>query len=399
MPTHNITLDVHKRTSQIPPQVVCRRGEANSETIVATILNDGVAYTSKCSNVRLDILHADNTWARVSATKSGNEVTCTLPSDALNSHGLCKLAHFVFYTSTTTVETTQGFELRILPAVETTDAESMAENYEDILTELYEKWKEYEEQAEKSEKSRVSAENSRTVAENARSAAETSRINAENERATAENSRVNAEGTREAEFSTIKANAEDAIANANTATANANTATAKAITATTNANNATIAANAAANKANEAAENAGSSAESTPYVILSSSQFRKQSFTITSSALPKALTFLEFFYEDTYGSKLMFSERFYLDDSMYIPLRGQSASATTYEVLNLCHDEYALDVTATQNSAKTSITYKITGTLKYSYRITFTIDNPVTGVIKNSSTSPFFAITKIVGWY
>lgn len=154
MITHSITLDVKKRISQIPPQVVCRQGENSTQKISASIVNDGVAYTSSCSSVRLDILHADNTWAEVAASKSGSTVTCTLPSAALNSHGLCKLAHFVFFTGNTVVESTEGFELRILPAVTPKDDEGKSENYENIFADLYEKWQKLETKAEKNETTR-----------------------------------------------------------------------------------------------------------------------------------------------------------------------------------------------------------------------------------------------------
>lgn len=154
MATHTITLDVKKRLGAIPPCVVVRQGDTNSQTIVANIVSDGVAHTSTCSSVRLDILHADNTWAEVAASKSGSTVTCTLPSAALNSHGLCKLAHFVFFTGNTVVESTEGFELRILPAVTPKDDEGKAENYENIFAELLEKWQNLETKAEKNETTR-----------------------------------------------------------------------------------------------------------------------------------------------------------------------------------------------------------------------------------------------------
>lgn len=251
MATHTITLDVKKRLGAIPPCVVVRQGDTNSQTIVANIVSDGVAHTSTCSSVRLDILHANGKWARVNATKSGSKVTCTLPSAALSSHGLCKLAHFVFYTSTTTVESTEGFELRILPNVDANDSQG-AKDYDDQLTQLYELWKKFEAQAETQEAARVSAEKLRVTAENARVSAEderqsaesereefeemrieneTKRIEAEKKRVVSENARVDNEDarktreserveneeTRQTTFSTLETNCNSAISQANAA--------------------------------------------------------------------------------------------------------------------------------------------------------------------------------------
>jgi hypothetical protein len=203
MPTHAINLEVHKSLSSIPPQVVVRQGEAGTETIEASITDEGVAYTSELSSVRLDILHADGTWARVTASKSGSKVLCTLPSEALSSKGLCKLAHFVFFGGDK-VESTEGFELRILPAVECSSEE--AQNYDDLLTGLYEKWTEYEKTAEAQESARQTAEDERKTSESARQSAETERQSAETARTSAEAERAAAEATRVEQEATRESN-------------------------------------------------------------------------------------------------------------------------------------------------------------------------------------------------
>ena len=202
--THNLTLDVHKRTSRIPPEVVVRQGESGTETIVASITKDGEAYTSGLSSVRLDILHADGTWARVTGTKSGSTVTVTLPSAALSSHGLCKLAHLVFFdASNADVESTEGFLLRILQAVDGSGQGS--QDYDDRLDALYKKWLAYEREAEASESARVSAEAERV-------GAEASRAGAESARAGNETARVSAEKRRETDQA--RNNADQAANNA-----------------------------------------------------------------------------------------------------------------------------------------------------------------------------------------
>lgn len=236
--THNLTLDVHKRTSRIPPEVVVRQGESGTETIVASITKDGGAYTSGLSSVRLDILHADGTWARVAGTKSGSTVTVTLPSAALSSHGLCKLAHLVFFnTSDTNVETTEGFLLRILQAVDASNADEQAKDYDDLLTKLWRKWDAYEQAAEKqefararAESGRVSAEQERVTAEGGRVSAESARASAETERATADGKRSTAEAAR-ADAEGSRATAEGKRASAEAARANAEAARASAETA------------------------------------------------------------------------------------------------------------------------------------------------------------------------
>lgn len=141
--THDIILEMNKSTALVPPCVVVRVGDVASQTIKAQLQNDGASYTPTGS-ARLDILKADGTWARCTATISGSTVSCTLPSQAVSSPGTARLAHFVFYTGTTRAESTEGFELRILPAVDTSDPEEAAEYYDDMLTKLYEKWEAYE---------------------------------------------------------------------------------------------------------------------------------------------------------------------------------------------------------------------------------------------------------------
>lgn len=217
MPTHKLTLEVHKRTSRIPQQVVVRQGEAGTQAIEAEIVDDGSAYTSSLPSVRLDIMRADGRWARVTATKSGSKTKCTLPSEALSSPGLCRLAHFVFFSGTTKAETTEGFELRILPAVDTSDAHKEAEHYDDLLTALWEKWEAYEKKAESQEAARVSAENTRKANETARQKAEETRESQEEARATAEKNRVT-------EFNALKSQSQAATNAANGAATNANNA-------------------------------------------------------------------------------------------------------------------------------------------------------------------------------
>lgn len=217
MPTHKLTLEVHKRTSRIPQQVVVRQGEAGTQAIEAEIVDDGSAYTSSLPSVRLDIMRADGRWARVTATKSGSKTKCTLPSEALSSPGLCRLAHFVFFSGTTKAETTEGFELRILPAVDTSDAHKEAEHYDDLLTALWEKWEAYEKKAESQEAARVSAENTRKANETARQKAEETRQSQEAARVTAEKNRVT-------EFNTLKSQSQAATNAANGAATNANNA-------------------------------------------------------------------------------------------------------------------------------------------------------------------------------
>lgn len=159
--THNIILEVNKTTALVPPRVVVREGDVSTQTIKAQLMNDGAAYTPSNMTARLDILKADGTWARCTASVSGSTVSCTLPSQAVSSPGLARLAHFVLYSGSTEAESTEGFELRVLPAVDTSDPEEAAGFYDDMLTKLYEKWDAYEKQAEKQEAARVEAEEQR----------------------------------------------------------------------------------------------------------------------------------------------------------------------------------------------------------------------------------------------
>lgn len=274
MPTHEITLDIKKRKGRVPPRVVVRVGDIATQTISAQVTSDGAEYTSSMSSVRLDILHEDGTWARCAASKSGSKVTCTLPNAAVSSHGTCRLAHFVFYSGSTKAESTEGFELVILRNVDVSDATEEAENYDDILTKLWEKWDAYEQQAEKNETARVNAENVRKANEEAREKAEktrqdnettrkqneTTRQDNETTRKSQESARVEAEKERAIDFAALMDDAEEAIGNANTAAGNVNTAIGDANTATSNANDAAASANNAASAAQGAASNANDAA-------------------------------------------------------------------------------------------------------------------------------------------
>lgn len=154
--THKLTLDVRKRAIIGQQRVVVRQGENGTQQIEAAITKDGEPYASSCTGVRLEVLHADGTWARVTAAKSGTGVTVTLPSAAINAPGTCRLAHFVFHTGETTVETTEGFELRILPAVDVSGEQSKP--YSDEIEALKAKWAEFEAGARKAERGRVTAD-------------------------------------------------------------------------------------------------------------------------------------------------------------------------------------------------------------------------------------------------
>lgn len=214
--THNIILEMNKSTALVPPRVVVRVGDVATQTIEAQLKNDGANY-NPTGSARLDILKADGTWARCTASISGSTVSCTLPSQAVSSPGMARLAHFVFYSGTTKAESTEGFELRILPAVDTSDPDEASEYYDDMLTQLYEKWQAFEKQAESQEKARVTAENARKSNETTRQNNETTRKNQEEARVTAEKNRVT-------EFNSLKSQSQAATNAANGAATNANNA-------------------------------------------------------------------------------------------------------------------------------------------------------------------------------
>lgn len=213
---HDIILEMNKSTALVPPRVVVRVGDVATQTIKAQLKNDGANYTPTGS-ARLDILKADGTWARCTSSISGSTVSCTLPSQAVSSPGMARLAHFVFYSGTTKAESTEGFELRILPAVDTSDPEEASEYYDDMLTKLYDKWQAFEKQAESQEQARVTAENTRK-------SNETTRQNNETTRKNQETSRVNAEKQRVTEFNTLKSQSQAATTAAQSAASNANSA-------------------------------------------------------------------------------------------------------------------------------------------------------------------------------
>ena len=235
---HNITLDVRKRQGHVPARLTMRRGEAESQQIIAALTNDGATYTPKYSNARLQLLHADGTWVRTAATLGSGTVEVVLPSEALNSTGRCRLAYFEFYDTDGVSETTESFELVIEGNVDgTTDP---SESYSDELDELYKRYSAFEEQAEAAEKARAEAEEKRVAAETERSNNESTRKASEMTRAEAEEKRVAAETERVSESKTAVADAELATKNAKTATENANKAAETAYAAAQAVSEATI---------------------------------------------------------------------------------------------------------------------------------------------------------------
>lgn len=193
MAVFDIALDVHKRTRPVPRAVTVRVGDVGTQTIRARLTDDGEAYSPKGKSARLDILKADGTWARLTASLSGDTVSCTLDSKAVSSPGMCRLAHFVL-TGDGTAESTEGFALNILPNVDGSAQESS--DYDDRIEGLIAKWLKLEEEAAASEKARSDAEALRKRAESTRETAEESRKEAESKRVSAEAGRVNAEKLR-----------------------------------------------------------------------------------------------------------------------------------------------------------------------------------------------------------
>lgn len=207
---HPITLDVTKRVGSIPPCVTVRVGDVGSQVVVASLINGGEPYDPDADSARLDVLKADGTWCRCTAEVTGSVARCELPPQAVSSPGTARLAYFVF-NSGDAAESTEGFELRVLGAVDPSAEE--AKGYDDQLTKLYEKWLAYERQAEQQESARVSAEKARASAESARANAEQSRSDAEETRESNESTRKSNETARKS-AETKRSNAEKARADA-----------------------------------------------------------------------------------------------------------------------------------------------------------------------------------------
>ena len=213
MQTYEISLDMKKAPGRIERTVVVRRGDADTQTIKAAITAGGEPYTPN-GTARLDIMHADGTWARCAATFSGPTASCTMPSAALNGPGRCRAAHFVF-TDGAKVESTEGFALVIEDNVDTNGTPG-AQGYDSELEALKDAWRKFTEKAERDEAARAEAEGRRAEAEAGRKRAETARADAETKRAAAEGERVKAETAR-ATAETARAAAEAGRAQAETA--------------------------------------------------------------------------------------------------------------------------------------------------------------------------------------
>lgn len=208
MQSYDIALDMKKAAGRIERTVVVRRGDNDTQQVRASITAGGQPYTPK-GTARLDILHADGTWARCSASVSGSTAACTLPSAALNGAGRCRAAHFVF-TDGAKVESTEGFALVIEGNVDT-DGTPGAQGYDDALNALNDRLQKAEAERAKAEQGRVAAEQGRANAEKARADAEAQRAAKEAERVEAERARASAETAR-ADAESKRAQAEQARA-------------------------------------------------------------------------------------------------------------------------------------------------------------------------------------------
>lgn len=214
--THNANLDFGGKRDRPPYQMTVRQGEDRADKLVTAIPD---ALASAATAARFDMLHEDGTWARFEAQvdSAQSEVSATFPSEALNSPGLCEMAHFwVRYGTNDDVVTSEDIMLRILPAVDVSDPRKETGCYDDRLNRLHDEMSEFADSAEKAEQARASAESSRATAETQRAQAETSRASAESYRVTAETTRAEAEQTRQADEE-LRGDSENARAQAETA--------------------------------------------------------------------------------------------------------------------------------------------------------------------------------------
>lgn len=138
MINHQIALDMVKRPGTVPQRVTVRRGETQTQKITASLTVDGATYTPTCQLARLCVLHADGTWARCSATVGTGTVSVTLPPEAVNGAGRCRLAYFEFCSGDSASETTEDFALVILGSVDGSGGQS--EDYDNELDALKREW-------------------------------------------------------------------------------------------------------------------------------------------------------------------------------------------------------------------------------------------------------------------
>lgn len=231
MQAYEISLDMRKAVGRIERTVVVRRGDDGTQLIRAAITAGGEAYAPKGA-ARLDVMHADGTWARCSASVSGSTVSCVLTSQALNGIGRCRAAHFVFADGGK-IESTEGFALVIEGNVDVNGTPG-AQAFEDELEAIKASWREFSAKAERDEAARAEAEGSRRAGESERASAEGGRAKAEDARAEAERARDAAESARaaaeakRAQSESARAQAEAARASAEGVRASAETARAAA---------------------------------------------------------------------------------------------------------------------------------------------------------------------------
>lgn len=226
MTTHEITLKLHKCERYVAPRVTIRRGDNNTQTLIATI-EDASAYEAG-TTCRFKVLHHDCTWAQSSAEWDGTKATTLLTSDVLNGKGACRLAYFEFVKPTEveggedSVETTSNLELYLMQDIDVTDKQ--ARGYSQELERLYKELSQLETQVE-------AARNNCIVATKDTQKA-TEDANTATEYANAATSKANIAGDKADEAATAASEAaakiDTAVTNAKEATSNANTAADKA---------------------------------------------------------------------------------------------------------------------------------------------------------------------------
>lgn len=198
MATHHLNLDINKRATALPDEVVVRVGDVGSQTVVAELTDDGTPYAVPTgSTVRLDVIRADGCLVRQTGSSAGSSVTVTLPDAAVAVAGLARIAYISILQGEDVVESTDAFSLRVEEGTGTR-ALAAAKDYDDALEALYSRWKELEEQAAEAEGARAAAEEARASAEVARVSAESGRVQAEAGRVSSEEGRAAAEAERAA---------------------------------------------------------------------------------------------------------------------------------------------------------------------------------------------------------
>lgn len=204
MPRYDISLDLVKGTSVVPPLVTVRNGDVGTQELAIHVTEHAsprqfLAGEKAMFEVRSVAGNSMRFVTDVDGIKepSGDVAVCVLPAELLASVGTCQLAYLTIMSEDLEeIRSTEAFALKILPGVDDDMVKYLT--WDQQLEELWRMWLVFNEQSQEAEAVRVENEKGRVSAEEERDSEEQIRRKNEAQRKAGELKRDRAEVQREA---------------------------------------------------------------------------------------------------------------------------------------------------------------------------------------------------------